>query len=430
MDKFYLFDYLKKNNPIKEEELELLKYEIDQRLYYYGDHFKCPKERLSTPYSLFQIQLKYFLRNIYLFCVSKNTFRNSNSKIIISNAYFSVNKKLSDLGFNVLRPVHNSTVGSPVAGNYKIIKEFIVIDKKIRKGELNDLLIDDFLKKINLFINNLTEYYKSIGASALIIPNDIAFFEKMNIEAFKRLKKPSFIFLHGLPGRYNIYDDNLTDYSIVWGEKIKQNYIQNGFKPETILVSGHPFYERLSDGTLRHSLDDILIISKSINGAPHRNGARLADRGSLIVYLNQIADILKRQGVKKTRLRVHPSENINWYHKFIDQDFFTEDKEALKDSLEKSTLVIGPTSTVFLESMYYGVNYLVYEPVASGVDLSGYSLVPPFDKSDPKVPVANNEIELEEFLVRKTLVDKTIFNDYINTPFDANCIIDKINLSN
>ena len=169
-----------------------------------------------------------------------------------------------------------------------------------------------------------------------------------------------------------------------------------------------------------------MIVSKSLNGAQHRDAVRLIDRGNLIIYLEGIRNVLKAIGVKKVRLRVHPSENIDWYFKFIDRDFFVADNVLLRDSLKRSTLVIGPTSTVFLESIYYGVNYLVYEPASQNVDLSGFPLVPPFDGSDPKVPIAKNEAELLRMLKEKTLVDKTVFNDYVDTPFDPHEFIDLI----
>ena len=425
MENFSLLDYLKKNDPAKKERLDLLRYELEQRVYYYGRHFKNPKEQTGGFFQTLRARLKYFFKNIYAFYLLSGAPRRTGAKTIISNAYFSVNERLSVAGLNVLQPLHNSCSRRTV-GNLRILKKFIALDRKIRVGDFNELLTDKFLKELDIFTDHLTDYYKSINVDALIVPNDIAFFEQLNIRIFKKLGKPSFVFLHGLPGRYNIYDENQTDYLIVWSEKIKQQYIKTGFNPAKILVSGHPFYENLPAGSLRYGLEDVLVISKSLNGAPHRDGVRLTDRGGLIVYLDQIKDTLRVLGAKGARLRVHPSEDIAWYLKFIDRDFFTADNEPLPDSLKKSSLVIGPTSTVFLEAIYYGVNYLIYEPTINGLDLTGYPPVPPFDGLDPKVPVAFNEADLKRLLTEKNLVDKTIFNDYIDTPFNIRGVIDLI----
>jgi len=426
MNNFYLLDYLKKNKLASEEALDFLKFELDQRIYYYGDHFNYPKEKEAGGKIIFQRNCKFFLKNIYAFCVMLVTCKNNRKKIVLSNAYFSINKKLQDIGMCVARPMHSPSFGELLVGNYRMFIDFLSLDKKIKHGNFNELLSKNFLKKLDLLIKNLSKYYKSIDVSALIVPNDISFYEQLNIKIFKNIGKPSFIFLHGLPGRYNIYDENQTDYLVVWGERIRQHYINIGFNPEKILVSGHPFYESLSSELLRNDFDNILIVTKSLNGSPHRDGVRLTDRGGLIVYLKQVEITLTKLGVKKVRLRVHPSENIDWYFKFINKDFFVADKDGLADSLKKATLVIGPTSSVFLEAIYYGVNYLVYEPVVNGVDISGYPPVPPFDGSDPKVPVAQNENDLERMLKEKVIVDKTIFNDYIDTPFNINCIIERI----
>src|ERR1019366_4315214 len=96
--------------------------------------------------------------------------------------------------------------------------------------------------------------------------------------------------------------------------------------------------------------------------------------------------------------------------------------DSLKESIEKSTLVIGPTSTVFLECLYYGVNYLVYEPAIGNMDLVNFKLVPPFDGTELNVPVAKNEKELEYILNNKEKVNTSFFSEYIKTPFDLSFI--------
>ncbi|MGB7958044.1 MAG: hypothetical protein WCF77_04380 [Minisyncoccia bacterium] len=323
--------------------------------------------------------------------------------------------------------MHNpGGLGKAMAGDSKLFRKFIAIDQRIKSANFNEILSDDFFKEVDRFAADAAAHYRAIGVDALIVPNDIVFFEQLNIKILEKLEKPSFVFLHGLPSRYNRYDENQADYLIVWGKKIKQNYVNAGVDPEKIIVSGHPFYEKLSSGPLRYGLDDILIISKSLNGSQQRDGVRLIDRGNLIIYLEGVKNVLKSIGVKNVRLRVHPSESIDWYFKFIDRDFFIADSSPLQDSLRRATLVIGPTSTVFLESIYYGVNYLVYEPTSQNIDLSGFPLVPPFDGSDPKVAVAKNEAELRQLLKGKTVLDKTVFNDYIETPFNPRVFTDLI----
>ena len=426
MKKFYLFDYLKENADIDKSKLDLLQYELDQRIYYYGDNFSNPKEKKISYIQNIKLKFKAFLKNIFTNYSILTSQKVMSGKIVVSNAYFSVNQELAKQKINIFRPVHNISKDFGVASNLAVYKNYQKIDKAISLGDYKLLISDGFSQQLDEFTESLKSYYSDIKVDALIVPNDLSFYEQLNIKIFKQLKKPSFIFLHGLPGRYNIYDDNQTDYLIVWGKKIKQNYVNIGFDANKILISGHPFYNKLDNGELRNSLDDILVLSVPLAGAQYRDDVRLSDRGNLIIYLCSIEKILKKFGVKQVRLRVHPSENIDWYYKFIDNNFFIADKIPLSDSLKRSTLVIGSMSTVFLEAMYYGVNYIIYEPTIGSLDLVGYNLVPPFDGSDSKALVAQNEVSLEQMIKERAVVDRTIFNDYIDTPFNINCITDLI----
>jgi hypothetical protein len=258
----------------------------------------------------------------------------------------------------------------------------------------------------------------------LFVPNDMSHFERMSVKIFKQLGKKSFIFLHGLPGRYNNIDDNRSDYLVVWGSKIKELYIKGGIKPEKIFISGHPRYNqyKLSDIKLKTGWDNILLIGKSIGGQ-HSDEIRLQDRGNILLYLWQIQSVLVQLGVSSVKFRPHPSMDIDWYYDFIDNDFFKQDLEKnINVSLKSSSLVIGPTSSVFLDALLAGVNYLVYEPVKNGKDIGNFPVVPPFDKSDPRVIVSQTMDQLKDALINNSLVDTSVILDYIEPNFDLNFI--------
>jgi len=247
--------------------------------------------------------------------------------------------------------------------------------------------------------------------------------ERIAIKVFKEIQKPSFLFSHGLPARYSSIADDRTDYLIVWGEKIKQHYIANGYSSNKIYVSGHPYYQALKKKELRFSLNNILVITKPLPGTqPYNDRSIYFDRGNLILYLYSIQTVLRKFGIKSVRFRPHPSENGLWYLQYIDTDFYQLDNDNLIDSLNKSYLIIGSTSTVILEAIYYGVNYVVYEPAINGVTLNGLPVVPPFDGTDSRLPVAKNEDELYSIIKDKITVDISIWNDYIKTPFDISFI--------
>lgn len=402
------------------ELLDSLKYELDQHIYYYGNHFKYPKERLAGNKQGLVSQLK---RDLF-FALQMFKHRNidHSKKTILSNAYFTVNSELRQLNYNVYSPSWWMASDRIVLTTPKIYRESEKIKKKFEECTFSELLQPSFLNIIIDFQNELDLFYTEKQISALFVPNDITFFENLSIQLCKNNNIPSFTFLHGLPGRYNIIDENRSDYLIVWGEKIKENYVKIGFDLSKIFISGHPYYKSLPDQNLRFSLDNILVITKSMNGGQHGNEVILGDRGNLILYLFKIQNALMTLGVKRIRYRPHPSENPSWYQRFLDLDFFILDTSTLEQSLKQSTLVIGPTSTVMVESLYHGVNYLVFEPNVDGIDLFNYPLVAPFDGTDNKVPLAQTESDLIYLIKSRIPIDISFLKEYIQTPFNLDFI--------
>jgi hypothetical protein len=420
MQNFDLIDYYRKGKILSPDIFDNLKYELDQHIYYYGNHFKYPKEKARPLITKKRSSLLKFL--FMAFQIIKNRKIDHSKKTILSNSYFNLNNELRKLGYNVFSPSWMTSSDRRVLTNFKLYMLSQRILKKFDSGSFSDLISQSSLELINDFSIELDSFVRKKDISALIVPNDVTFFENLSIQVCQRNKIPSFVFLHGLPGRYNLLDENRADYLIVWGDKIKENYIRTGFNPSKILISGHPLYATIPVHKLRFGLDNVLVLTKSLNGSQHGNEVILGDRGNLILYLLKIEKVLKSLGVKMVRYRPHPSENHLWYNKFIDTDFFHIDTDPLNKSLLQSTLVIGPTSTVMVESIFYGVNYLVFEPNVNKIDLFNYPLVPPFDGSDNKVPVAMDEADLMFMLRNRTQIDISFLKDYIKTPFSIEFI--------
>lgn len=420
MEPFYLLKFLKDNSYLNQFRYDNLRYELDAHLHYYGDHFKYPHEIYGNKSkNLFRSYVKYLF---LLFKIIQNRPKTSHENIILTNAYFSVNEELKKKGYQVFCPIWQMSQDTNVLSSLDVFFKSEKIKFKLRYSNFNDLIKADFINEIAQFEDLLTQFFQERKIKALFVPNDMGFFENLSIHICKQIGIPSYIFLHGLPARYNHIDENRSDYLIVWGEKIKDNYIKVGINPNKIFISGHPYYKKQNKTELKFSFENILVVTKSVKGAHHSDGVVLGDRANLILYLYSIEKILKRLGVKSVRFRPHPSENKSWYMKFINNDFFKFDGDNLQQSIQRSTLIIGPTSTVFLESLYYGVNYVVYEPSINNIDLVNCQPVPPFDGSDSKIPVSKDEAELEYMLKNKIMVDLSCFNDYITTPFDISFV--------
>lgn len=412
---YYLFNYLKNNTSLNKDILDTLKFEIDKNIYHYGDQFKNPRESQKFR----KLNLMNVLKDLYitlgLFFSQKYDIDKKN---IVSGAYFTYREELQKLGFNVYSTVW-AKKKFPICADLNIYHETQKLENIFNKDSLNEILKPLFLRRIELFREYLEQYYLKKNISALIAPTDIPFFWMLSIQIFKKIKRPSFVFTHGFPHRHNAIDDNRADYLVVLGEKIKDCYVKAGVNPNKIFVSGHPLYKTFKIQEIKFSFENILVITKGMAGAQESSDLLiLSDRGSSISYLYSVQNVLQKFGIRSVRFRPHPSENGKWYLKHLDNNFFKLDAENLVKSLNMSSLVIGPTSTVFLEAFFYGVNYVIYEPSSNGFDLLNFKLVPPFDSSDSRVPTANSEKELTNLLKDRTKVDFSFIHDYIKTPFD------------
>jgi len=427
MDK-YLIKYLRDNasNELSRKYIDFFKIELDWHIYnaerhishsYYRDRKISTKEKL---YSILQYQNSLFDSFIN---------KSDHSPKVLSTVYFPVNNALNELGFKVMSPVWRSVGRKNIFGDHQVILWHRKIQNLIRHREFHSFLDIELHVELENFQQHLFNKYENANFRALFLYTDQFFYSKYNIDIFKKLNKPSFIFSHGLPGIYSKEVDHRSDYLLVWGEKIRENYLSAGFSADKVKVVGHPKYKKPSSAnTLRSELSDVLVVpvSSVLYHQHEYDQTILMDKSMVILYLYQVQDVLTKLGVKKARYRVHPSLNKAWIKSFLDQKFYILDEEPLESSLSKTSLVIGATSTLFLESLIYGVNYIVFEPKdEEGMNMLNTTLVPPFDGSDPKVMVAHHASELSQMIKENVMNDFSIVRDYIQ-PFDISCLKDLI----
>ena len=413
---FYYLDQYKKDFP--EDYLDSIQYELDTKIYYYGNQYRRNID--SKSYKRYFLYGKKKLADIYKLSRDLKLNRPKNEIYALSNAYFGLESYLKDFGIETLRMPWLG-VDACSWQQYKIIRNY---QNYLSKSSFIELLSKEAIGKYYKVIETLTAIYSQEHIKYICLSQDMTPFERMSIKVFKELGKKSLVFLHGLPGRYNNLDDNRSDYLVVWGEKTKELYVKAGIRSNKIFVSGHPRYTSFNVNTMQLRMDfsDILVIAKPMSGQ-HSDKIRLADRGNLILYLSKIQSVLKSLGVNSVRLRPHPSMDAGWFYSFIDKAFFKEDTERdINESLKKSSLVIGATSSVFLDALFAGVNYLIFEPAVNGTDLVNFPIVPPFDQSDKRAVVSQTEDELREALLNRLLVDPSILQDYIKPGFDLSFI--------
>ena len=77
---------------------------------------------------------------------------------------------------------------------------------KIRRrffyGTFKELVSPDSIKMILEYKKDLKKWFQKNDIKALFVGNNVNFFESLAIDIFEEIDKPSFEFVHGLPGNY------------------------------------------------------------------------------------------------------------------------------------------------------------------------------------------------------------------------------------
>lgn len=411
----YILNYLR--NTISDERykkcIENLKVELDWHFYAYGENLS---DRYKRGY-------KGSLRDRVAACVqdflSVSRLPDVNDKQNILTFTRLPVKELERLDVNFFSTIFSPIGKRNIIGNHdmKLFRDYM--NKVFNEMTFNKSLKTEVLDSIIYHEDKLLENYRDSNLRGLFLNTDEYYFNKVHIDIFKKLNRPSFIFSHGLPGIYSEEVDNSSDYLVVWGQQIKDNYISAGFSPDKIIVGGNPKYNDFKIKKLRNEMSDILVMtSGSIQWHMHSwSDLPIYDRSLIILYLYSVENVLKRSGVTHARLRPHPSVSIEWLSKYIDLSFYEFDQMSLLDSLSRSTLVIGCTSTTFLESLMVGVNYIIYEPSFNGYTMTGGTLVPPFDGSDEDVVIAEDEETLYELIKDRYCSNTRMLEKYME-PFN------------
>jgi hypothetical protein len=408
-----LIDFIAEEYIEKSSCLDLLEFYYPHQIYMHGNHLKVNNE---SRYSIIRESIKDRMREFY--CLKSALFnskvKNKDGVRILSGAYFGLNKQLEDLGFDTYYGPWLVNGAQKYIGDLSYIHDFYKFKRIIKSFSFQDSISPKCDNIVRGFVDRTRQVMKENDVKAFIASSTHTFANRIPLKAAKEERIPTFVFLHGLPFHFYYEEPERADFLIVWSNKIKENFLKlSKFPEDRIFVSGHPLYKNMHYKNLRNSLDNILIVS------PSSEIERNLDRGNMIYYLLTIEKVLKKNGVSHVRFRPHPHENTNWYLKFINKEFFIPDTRPLKKTLEDSTLVIGTLSTIVVEALYYGVNYILYDPLDdNGRNVYNHVSAPPFDGTDSYLAVANSMEELADLLRNRACTDIKFFDEYIKTPFD------------
>ena len=414
----YLVKYLLENeqDELRKKYIEFSKIELDWYIYNYGDQISKTHKRNQ-------------IWNIKGQCIKLiqdiSSLMNYRKVEACKKNVFS-----SDIYISSLSSEYNyySSLIKP-SGFYNIIGDktsYYLRHKKsniIATGTFLDLLEHDYISKWEKYGEILRDRFRQYDFRGAFFQTDQYFESKYFIDIFKDLGVPTFIFVHGLPATYHTDIDNRSDYIMVWGERMKDHYIKAGFNREKVIVVGNRRYSHINyQAALKNNFNDVLVIPPSdllwhqdTWGEPI-----LMDRSMSILYLYEVEKVLKKLGVNHARYRVHPSVKPTWTYQFLDHDFYSIDKDNLSTSLNKASMVIGSASTMLLDTIAAGVNYIMYEPQEDGRSMLRAKLVPPFDGEDG-LEIARTEDDLYSLLKSGYIIDSYKLKGYLE-PFNIEII--------
>ena len=285
---------------------------------------------------------------------------------------------------------------------------------EISNISFNRLISDKCKDRVDEIKEELKEIFKKNDIKFLLLINDVLPLAKIAIKSCKELGIPTGVFLHGLPAEYDLIDNFSADYTFVWGEAIKDNYLKLGCETP-IIVTGNPIYSEAYGLSGTHN--QVVVISFCAGDVYDGASDTLADRGLCVQYAYSVERVLKEFGVNQAILRVHPHEKIEWYKKFIDTDFYILDNLPLMKSLSRAKYLIGPISSVVIDAVSHNVPYYSYI-LTKDVNSHSWEIVPPFRKEDG-LPVAYSEAELQDNLENENYIRKEDVSSYYASAYDV-----------
>ena len=120
-----LFEYTKSVKSESSELLDLIKFNISEKVYYYGDHFKK-----SSPLSKMLFYFKFFITFLYTRFINFK-LRNQNQDMFhgLSSTYHNFDKEINKRGISTLRMPHLLKKESKTFGGLSFFYQTMIIQK-------------------------------------------------------------------------------------------------------------------------------------------------------------------------------------------------------------------------------------------------------------------------------------------------------------
>lgn len=215
---------------------------------------------------------------------------------------------------------------------------------------------------------NLFNLLSSISPKTIVLGNDCHRTSRLFAQLSTKLSVKSYVIQHGLTTWKYGYLPLYADYIFVWGNYFSNWFIKNGVSSNRIIVSGNPLYSN-HENILKERKSNkrkIFLFTNPLN------------RKYLENLTNEFIS-LKFPANCEPIIKIHPSENINFYNSIIKK--FGVNINIQNDSLENLDICRGDIAIIINSSAGYDaclkgalILSVQFKDIPVAIDFKSYNL--------------------------------------------------------
>jgi len=355
--------------------------------FFHSKLLPIPKVKQYDVIMIYDVNNKPMIKNLNL--VAEELLKRK-----ISVAALTVDSKiksqiLPNIPVFFLSKFYNFSLEKDVYKNAKLIRDRLrqyencVLSNFKRKRYISDKSIEKALKyyyqqipQALREIFSAEQFLKEISPKIILSSSDAHRISRMIILLAKKKGIKTFVIQHGASVWEYAYIPVTADKIFVWGEESKKWFIDRGTPTNKLIITGCPRYDSLKfEGEkyikefkrFSRNLPNICLFTNPIDLSTNRR--------ILKAFLS-----LPKKLFKKIFVKIHPSENKNFYEKLISSNLKENQVKILHSvgiskELEPGDIAIVGNSTIGIEAIAQGL-------ILVNLELKGFPNPIPYSKYD------------------------------------------------
>lgn len=340
--------------------------------------------------------------------------KNKKNKIIefndsLSKSFFIKYKYIPFYEFSGKKDIHQEKLKKDIKELIQKINSINFSKEYEIETYLSDILkewlcniIEDKFSKISKMINEMIYLIKKNKIDIVLLSQDALMFSKTIARVAELFNIPSIVFLHGLPcGSLVGFMPLESRYIFVYGEKLKEWFIENGAFKSKVKVIGCPRYDSFIKNKCRNKEKTILYVVESTNSynlVPDRDLTKKQQKQ----ILKKIFKTMKKFPEYKLIIKTKRGWDMNELPKIIAQKEKFENFRIIEktDNLK----LLNDSEIVIINSSTMGIEALILDKPVVSISVKEHDKFNPY-KNIKSVEVTYTEKQLEE-AIKRIITDK------------------------